>query len=360
MNPDEPDREDVAEPSETSETVETPPGTPSEGDGAPSGGRKRRKKHRRRTVLIIVGAVFVVVFVASFITAEAMSTNSSCNSCHEMNPYYDSWSASVHNGADCVDCHIPPGFPNFVKAKILSFEELWVHLTGQHLPPFAVTRELPRSNCLECHTDGGGQTVGTTTFPHSAHAAVLCVDCHVREVHRTVHPPYFVKPMLMARCLECHDSRIGSPPSECSTCHEPPHETRGECGECHGNNSFSQRTPADHPLPLSGGHIGVPCADCHMAKAGVELIPGTSLAEPPGITCVSCHEEQHQGLTDCAQCHTLEGFSAAKASFQHPQIGQHVPTGTRILTCQSCHPSSDYGQSDCTNCHEDGPPSAGE
>ncbi len=119
MDPQEPTREVVAEPSGT---VEAPVGTSPKGDGGPSGGKKRRMSRRRKIILIIIAAVIVVVIIASFVTAEAMSTNSSCNSCHEMNPYYDSWSASSHKDAKCVDCHIPPGFPNFVKAKVMSLE----------------------------------------------------------------------------------------------------------------------------------------------------------------------------------------------------------------------------------------------
>jgi nitrate/TMAO reductase-like tetraheme cytochrome c subunit len=355
VDPQEPTRGDVAEPSGT---VEAPVGTSAKGDGGPSGGKKRRMSRRRKIVLIVIAAIIVVVIIASFVAAEAMSTNSSCNSCHEMNPYYESWSASSHKDAKCVECHIPPGFPNFVKAKVMSLNELWVHATGQHLPPFAVTREITRSSCLRCHQDGGPQTEGTTRFPHSNHAAVKCVDCHVRIVHSTVHPPYYVKPMLMARCLKCHSGQIGSPPSKCSTCHTQPHEVRGECSNCHGTNSFKEKAPTDHPLALTGGHGGVPCADCHIIKPGGPLIPGTSLGVPAGATCVSCHEVQHTGLTDCAQCHSIESFSPA--NFQHPQEGQHVPTGDRILTCQNCHPSSDYGQASCTNCHENGPPTGGE
>ncbi len=342
--------EDVAEPSET---VEAPTSTSQEDDAGSSGGQKRRRKHRRRTILIVIGVIIVVLAIASVATAEAFSTNAACNSCHEMNPYSDSWSVSTHKGADCVQCHIPPGSGNWLKTKILSLEELWVHVVGAHEPPVAVTRDIPRSSCLDCHPDGGGQTEGTTTFPHSAHTSVACVDCHVRMVHSTVNPPYYHDPMLMARCLKCHNGQPGSPPSNCSTCHTQPHEWRGECGSCHETNSFAATAPPDHPLLLTGGHVGVPCADCHVARPDGEVIPGTSLPVPAGTTCVSCHAVQHQGLTDCAQCHTVESFAAP--TFQHSQIGPHIPTGERRLPCQSCHPSTDYTQTSCTPCHDNPP-----
>ena len=299
----------------------------------------------------------MVVVGASFITAEAFSSNGACNSCHEMNPYYDSWSVSVHKGADCVQCHIPPGAGNWLKTKLASLNELWTHVMGQHEPPVAVTRAIPRNTCLQCHADGGGQTVGTTTFPHSSHESVRCVQCHIRVVHPSVNPPYYVKPMLMARCLECHNGQAGSPPNNCSTCHTPPHEPRGECNGCHGTNSFATTAPENHPIALTGGHEGVPCTNCHVTRADGAVIPGTDLPVPAGNTCVSCHAVQHLGLTDCATCHTVEKFSAP--TYQHRQIGPHIPTGDRRLPCQSCHTTADYGQTSCTPCH-DNPPNEGD
>ena len=320
---------------------------------------KKRRTRRRKIVYIVIAAVIVVLAVSSYVTAEAFSTNKSCNSCHEMNPYYNSWSVSVHKNTNCVQCHIPPGFPSFVKTKILSLRELWVHVFGQAEPPLAVTRKIPNSNCLACHANPPVETKGTTSFPHAAHTTVKCVDCHVRLVHRTVTPPVYVDPMTMSQCLTCHNGKSGAPPSTCSTCHTPPHEPRGECSNCHNTNSFSrtQTAPANHPLALTGGHEGVTCASCHVSKPGVAIIPGTSLPKPAGLTCVSCHAVQHPGLTDCASCHTVAGF--AQTTFQHQQVGEHIPTGDHPLTCQNCHTTLlDWAKATCTPCHK-GTPSGG-
>lgn len=207
---------------------------------APPKPPRKRMSRRRKITLLVVAAVIVVLAVASFVTAEAFSTNKSCNSCHEMNPYYNSWSTSVHNNTKCVQCHIPPGFPSFVKTKVLSLRELWVHTFGPPEPPLAVTRKIPNSNCLACHANPGDEKTATVTFPHSTHADVKCVDCHVRLVHRSVNPPYYMDPMTMSKCLSCHTGQSGAPPSKCSTCHTAPHEARGECSNCHNMSSFAQ------------------------------------------------------------------------------------------------------------------------
>ena len=246
----------------------------------------RRKRHRRRRlVLIIVAAVIVILIAGSYATAEYTSRTPFCNTCHEMNPYYASWEASVHDQVECVQCHIPPGVIPFTKTKLFSFREIWVHITGTPTAPLAVTREIPSSNCLSCHPNPGDATLGDVAFSHDAHAAESCVDCHVRLVHRTVNPPDYVPPAEMSSCLVCHDGTIAS--SECSYCHQPPHEPRGECSNCHNQDSWIGAL-ADHPFPLVGADARLTCTDCHASQPGVEKIPGTELfqADP---ACVSCH-----------------------------------------------------------------------
>jgi nitrate/TMAO reductase-like tetraheme cytochrome c subunit len=323
---------------------------------ATAGSPKKRGTRRHKIIYIGVAAFVVALGIGSYITAEVYSTSKSCDSCHEMNAYYNSWSVSVHRNVECVQCHIPPGFPSFVKTKVLSLRELWVHLTGSVEPPLAVTRKIPSGNCLACHANPGNVTKGTTTFPHSAHSDAKCVDCHVRLVHRTVNPPYYVDPLTMSKCLSCHNGQSGSPPSNCGACHTPPHEARGECSNCHNTNSFFRTlaAPSSHPLALTGGHQGVACSSCHVTRAGVSNIPGTSLPQPAGLSCVSCHAVQHVGLTDCANCHTVNGF--LPSTFQHPREGPHVPTGEHVLTCQNCHKvTQDYQQATCSPCHSGTP-----
>jgi hypothetical protein len=86
----------------------------------------------------------------------------------------------------------------------------------------------------------------------------------------------------------------------------------------------------------------------------VAIIPGTSLPKPAGLTCVSCHAVQHPGLTDCASCHTVAGF--AQTTFQHQQVGEHIPSGERPLACQNCHTTPlDWAKATCTPCHNGTP-----
>ena len=329
---------------------------------------RRSRKHRWIIAGSIVGGVIVILVIAAFIAAHFTSASSFCDSCHEMNPYYTTWQASTHKSAECRDCHIPPGAVPYIETKLGSFREIYVHLSGNPEAPIAVTREIPNSSCFRCHDNPPADpTLPTVTFKHETHSGITCISCHVRLVHRTVTPPEYVDPAAMSSCFTCHNGAIA--PNTCSTCHTPPHEKRGECSACHGTASWTSAAK-NHTFALTGAHAKPTCTDCHVAKAGVAAMPGTELAQADPA-CVSCHEDQHGGLTDCAGCHTPTSWK--DVDFEHPFAlsGTHAgltcadchvskPGGATIpgtqfpaadSSCISCHGDQHKGLTDCTRCH---------
>jgi hypothetical protein len=164
-------------------------------------------------------------------------------------------------------------------------------------------------------------------------------------VHRDVNPPYYVDPAAMSSCLACHDGTTA--PSQCSTCHTPGHEPRGECSNCHGIEGWGPGAVFRHPFPRTGGHAGLTCTDCHVSRSGAQIIPGTDLPRPDPA-CISCHGDNHNGLADCTDCHSVAGWTPS--TFQHPRVGEHMPNGEVRVDCASCHPSG-YASYSCTKCH---------
>jgi len=340
-------------------TLETPPATAEPAaavvgsappDAPPPPAEKPPRKRRRRWLmaLYIIGALIVVLIIAAFVTAHYTSASSFCDSCHEMDPYYQSWQASTHSSVECRECHIPPGALPYVETKLGSFREIYVHFSSHPDAPLAVTRDIPNSNCLECHEPPPDPSLPTVTFSHDKHSGLNCISCHVRFVHTTVNPPYYQNPAAMSSCLKCHNGSIA--PDNCSYCHTAPHEVRGECSNCHEQQSWTNAS-FEHPFPPTGGHANLTCTDCHVSKPGVENIPGTQLpkADP---ACISCHGDHHNGLTDCASCHTTEGWQ--NTSFVHSQVGPHIPSGDKPLQCADCHKSG-YTTASCTPCHSGTP-----
>ena len=331
---------------------------------------KPHKKRRRRWViaLSIIGAVIVVLIISAFVTAHFTSASSFCDSCHEMEPYYESWQASTHSGVECRECHIPPGPIPYIETKLGSFREIYVHFSSHPDAPLAVTRgRSPTPTASRAITrrptppcpPSPSPTTSTPAWTASAATCASFTRPSIRPTTRTRRP--------CRRCFQCHNGSIA--PSDCSYCHTAPHEARGECNDCHGAKSWTGGT-TEHPFPVTGAHANLACKDCHVSKQGVENIAGTSLgkADP---ACISCHEDKHGGLTDCGSCHAPTSW--ANVDFKHPLslTGAHAdlackechvskPGGATVPgtqfplpdpSCVSCHGDQHGGLTDCATCH---------
>jgi nitrate/TMAO reductase-like tetraheme cytochrome c subunit len=259
-------------------------------------------------------------------------------------------------------------------------------------------------------------TLPTVTFKHEKHSGINCISCHVRLVHRTINPPVYQDPAAMASCFACHNGSIApntcstchTPPhevrGECSTCHDTAgwssaagkhtfaltgahanlactdchvskagvanipgtqlaqadptcvichddhHKGLTDCAGCHTPTTWRD-VDFEHPFTLTGAHAALTCADCHVSKPGAATVAGTQFPAADS-SCTSCHGDQHKGLTDCAQCHTPQGWKPA--NFTHPVINDHHGQATGI-DCVKCHPSG-YGSHYCS-CHGGNPPS---
>jgi hypothetical protein len=196
-------------------------------------------------------------------------------------------------------------------------------------------------DCSVCHSTVNWMNAkfdhSTTGFPLTgAHQQLACATCHVGgnfALHSTA-------------CVSCHLA-------DYSKTNNPNHQAAGfpqQCEICHTTTAW---TPAsfDHnrtPFPLTGAHVNVPCASCH--------INGQFAGTP--TDCYSCHKTDYQGTTDpnhvaagfpttCQTCHTTTSWLGA--TFNHTWFP--IPHNG-IQLCSDCHTNpSNYAVFSCTNCH---------
>jgi nitrate/TMAO reductase-like tetraheme cytochrome c subunit len=319
----------------------------------PSGHRSWWSRWWKR--LAIVVAVLVFLFIGgSALAAKFTESNKFCGTdCHEMWPYRDTWAKSTHKNTDCVQCHVPPGPVNFVKTKMSASREVWVHFTGVSKAPITVTRHIPNSACQRsgCHT--AAQTDKTlllgqpapVKFQHGSagHTKQLCISCHASLVHAGAPGVTAPPANSMPSCFTCHTDGT----KNCSYCHKPPHADRGPCQDCHGINGWTGgKGGGPHPGgALTGKHGQITCQTCHTQGVSVK---------PDG--CINCHGDQHNGLTNCVDCHTIQNWNPSK--FTHPQEGEHIPAGEVPLQCNDCHLNG-FGQPASCPCHGGSAPSGG-
>ncbi len=205
------------------------------------------------------------------------------------------------------------------------------------------------TDCSICHSTSGWSPASfdhsKTKFPLTGkHATLPCVACHVNGNFN-----------LQTTCVSCHLNDYNGTT-------DPNHKAAGfptDCQVCHSTSSW-QGAQFDHSktgFPLTGAHINVPCAKCH--------INGVYQGTP--TDCYSCHKADYLGTnnpnhvaahfpTTCATCHTTATWLGAV--FNHTWFPIYSGTHAgRWMTCSDCHINpSDYSAFSCITCHEHSKP----
>lgn len=276
--------------------------------------------------------------------------------------------------ADCSLCHTGSDWRTLRKDFAFDHEkQTGVALRGAHA----------QAGCLMCHNDRGPVEQfaargcgGCHADVHLGRLGANCQDCHeertwvAREAiarhDRTRFP--LVGAHAAAACFRCHPgAQVGNFAGayvECAQCHAddraravPSHVAPGslfgstDCGQCHVPTAW-QSARFDHPasFPLTRGHAGRACVECHQGGVYVGL----------STACASCHQDDYNATTapnhvaagfstDCAQCHTTARWGGAR--FDHPAFpiasGAHGGLG-----CATCHTTPGNFQAfSCIACH---------
>lgn len=296
---------------------------------------------------------------------------------------------------DCAECHSDhhgrkfnmirldeDNFDHLLTGYELEGKHAEVECRECHTSEFIADTELKerkdtflglQEDCLSCHEDFHQETLSTDCiqchdmngfrpapgFDHDdaefalkgAHKEVDCKECHAETTRNGVAFQEFT----------------GLEFADCTSCHEDPHSNRfpGNCASCHNESAFEDRGTLSgfrHGLTgfdLNGKHKEISCFTCHEDTGR----PATLFADLDAIPendCISCHEDQHDGLygTDCAQCHKESSFlSLKKMDFFDHSVTDYPLEGKHIgIDCKECHTqrfSTPIDFAACKNCHDD-------
>jgi len=256
------------------------------------------QRRSKQWVWIGVGAgVGLLLLVGSALATDRAEF---CPTCHEMQPYYDSWVAGSHKGsATCIDCHVEPGLPARLAHKPVALGEVWAHFFGNTKFPLATPPEVPSGRCIRCHDELPGTVNG---FPHAEHTREGgCAACHFDAGH-----------VVTSAQLKAADAFAPG---------VKPARLTGDVATVDGGTAN---------LP---GHPATSCERCHDMRR---------------TRCSACHTPPHEARGNCSACHT----AAAAFAFRHPgDLGEH---SFRSFACVKCHPR-DFTHASCT-CHGGRPP----
>jgi hypothetical protein len=255
-----------------------------------------------------------------------------------------------HAKVDCVQCHARGDFK-----KALAFQKCSdCHRPDPHGGQFA--QRAGGSECSSCHSvDGfkparfGLKEHAETGYPlQGKHATLQCGQCHLPRGNATLYKLRF------QQCTDCHtDEHAGQFTAA-------PHFNR--CENCHNldrflPSTFSLRRHNETPFALDGGHVAVPCGDCHKPSPNFE--PKTfkkksaALYHWQHLGCSSCHADPHRGRfqkvmlqaglngkpLECAACHSAVSWSEF-SRFDHAKTGFPLSGAHAATKCVDCHQSA--------------------
>ncbi|HEU5262770.1 MAG TPA: cytochrome c3 family protein [Gemmatimonadales bacterium] len=237
-----------------------------------------------------------------------------------------------------------------------------------------------RQRCATCHPDHAGREFALISWPEGAperfdhtRAGWPLEGSHARQECAKCHRPAF-RVSRAARLSARRAPAWGWVGLEraCTSCHDDVH--RGalarNCLACHDVEHWKPAPRFDHAktdYPLTGEHLQVKCAACHLDprlrlatdRRGNPVPVYKPLAHRE---CVPCHADPHRGRLGgaCSECHVTTGFNkVSTASFNHdrtryPLRGRHAEVG-----CEKCHDFSagkvvrNPAFARCTDCHRD-------
>ncbi len=111
-----------------------------------------------------------------------------------------------------------------------------------------VEKQLPRSECENCHNNEKRQYVPQAYKIEGHKNADYCISCHLSKYLNES------KQKLLERLHEKHVTK-----AECTKCHREIGKSEWECLNCHGEDPFS---PGNNLVDIHR-YRGVLCEDCH-------------------------------------------------------------------------------------------------
>lgn len=341
-----------------------------------------RFDHARFTGFALVGAHVTLDCASCHAGNQFKGTPAACYACHTR----DYTSAANPN-------HVAAGFPT--DCSLCHGSAAWSPASFNHArTAFPLTGAHSATACAQCHVNN--QFASTPT---------LCGACHLTEFNQATDPNHVTAgfptdcsvchstvnwlgavfdhaktkfPLTGAHvkldCAVCHtNGQFASISTACSSCHmpqfnastNPNHAASGfpaTCETCHSTTAWSPATfnHSTTKFPLTGAHVNVACASCHV---------GNVFAGTP-TDCYSCHKPEYQQTTNpnhiasgfpttCVSCHNTTTWTGA--TFTHSRFPIYTGThsqGRAWNTCADCHTNaSNYQVFSCITCHTHDQPS---
>jgi hypothetical protein len=270
-----------------------------------------------------------------------------CSSCH----------AGTLSGLNilCITCHQPEynTAPNHTAqsyptdCELCHNSVLWNQTSFDHQNTiFPLTGSHTTVTCQQCHSNG---YTGTPTD---------CYACHTTDYNNTSNPNH-IAASFPTTCVDCHSTTTWTPATfdhdnqyfpiysgshngkwnQCSECHTTPNNySLFSCIDCHEH----RQSEMDVKHQEVNGYVfnSLNCYDCHPDGRERPVIFNHTITEFPltgahiNVECAQCHlSNQNRISTECADCHMQDYLKSVNPNHQ----------ATGITTeCISCHNTNNW------------------
>jgi nitrate/TMAO reductase-like tetraheme cytochrome c subunit len=349
------------------------------------------KKAGSYRILLITIIVVFVVFVLSgggYIGWNVANPEKTCNSCHEISPSYNTWTASAHREVSCQECHgtaLSNGWHGFKEKTNMVFSHYSrdMQLEDIRLTEMQILETLDR--CRNCHqteyalwSSSGHSASYSDIFLHEEHNTTEllnfdCLRCHGMFYEGTIKE--LVEPIsVQGPWSLIDDSKSDQATIPCMACHKIHSEGQPvtEPDYSTPDNIFYNRLMENKTVGFYSRHEKI-----HFA---LEYLPTPVMLneedtvktpeDPVYRLCVQCHAPSvwhqagshddhtpigvHEGIS-CATCHEKHSnFQRRSCDKCHPMISNcNLDVKTMNTTFSLPSSSNDIHSVSCTDCHED-------
>jgi nitrate/TMAO reductase-like tetraheme cytochrome c subunit len=268
-------------------------------------------RHGIEFVMVATFINFVIVGTATYRGVAYMDTPSFCGqTCHVMQPEWNAYHVSSHQGVACTECHIAPGLAGFVHAKVNGTKQLAMVVLHDYPTPVMAEDKVPAANltCLNCHN--ASRFIGDKIYIKTSYG-----DDEKNAMTRTVAVIHVGGQDALGNLSGIHGAHMGHIEYIAT---DSGHQTIPWVAKTNADGSITEFVSSDAKGPVTGTKRVMDCIDCHNRAAHSFDTPEQALNKDmavgsPSATLPFVHKE---------------GLELLKASYASEyEASQKIPAG---------------------------------
>jgi hypothetical protein len=264
-------------------------------------------RHGIDFVMVATFVNFIIVGTASYRGVAYMDTPNFCGqACHVMAPEFSAFHAAPHAGVACTECHVAPGVPGYIHAKVNGTKQLLMVILHNYPTPIMAEGKVPsaRYTCVNCHNPE--RLAGDKLLVKSTYG-----DDEKNSVTRSLVLLHVGGRDQFGKLSGIHGAHMGHI-EYIST--DSNNQTISWIGKKNDDGSVTEYTTTDAKSTNTGQRHTMDCIDCHNRAAHSFETPEEALnkAMAAGVPNASLPFAHKQGLLLIKSSYSSQDDAATK------------------------------------------------